>query len=390
MRKKILCIPLVILLFIGLNANTVKLHIIDIMQGDAILIQYEGDNYLIDSGKNRSDNKLLTYLQQNGVETIQACLLTHPDYDHLGEFEDLIESELFQVDKFIKNQDTATTVSYLSLMDYLDTYEIPIQIVDYQSDLNWSIQTDVLSPNYENGFNDANDNSIVIKIILGEISILLMGDSEEDNNNYLLNYYNLDIDILKVSHHGAVNGTNQAFIDEATPAISILSSGNNGYGHPAISVTQMLLAAGSFVFSTADDYLTHTNGSDDVTVDDDIVVETDGSSVWVNDDLVIDGVSNEDLIIPDHEIEITNYPNPFNPETLINYQLSEVCRISLSIYNTKGQLINSLVDGIEQSGEHSVVWSGNDDNKEPVGSGIYFAKIKANTKESVKRMILLK
>jgi len=276
-------------------------------------------------------------------------------------------------------------------MEYLDNYDIPIQIVDHQSDLNWSIPTDILSPNNDYGLNDPNENSIVIKLVHGDISFLLMGDSEEENNTHLLNDYNLDIDILKVSHHGAVNGTNQAFVDETTPSISILSSGNNSYGHPAISVTQMLLDAGSYVFSTADDYLTHTTGSNDVTADDDVVVETDGSCVWVNGDLIIDGVSSEDINLPEDDFNLTNYPNPFNPDTGFSFYLTQSGNIDLTIFNIKGQIVKQLISKNLSAGQHSISWYGDDNTGNQVPSGVYLGilSINGNT-AALKKCLLMK
>lgn len=372
-----------------LSALTV--HYIDVMQGDAILIQNEGANYLIDSGKSRGDDKLLHYLQDLGIETIDACLMTHPDFDHYGEFEDLIECEWFEIEKFIKNQDSSSANAYGDLMEYLENYQIPIEIVDYQSDLNWNVETDILSPNYDNDFNSTNENSIVIKMVFGEISFLFTGDSEEDNNNYLLDEYDMNIDVLKVSHHGATNGTNLAFIEEATPAISVLSSGNNSYGHPNIDVTQMLLDSGSVVYSTADDYLNNINGSDDVTADDDVVVETDGSNVWVNGELIIEGVSLNEDIADNAPMQISNYPNPFNPLTTIKYQLIEQSFVQINIFNIKGQLVNSLINKEIQAGQHSVKWNGIDSENNRVGSGIYFYSYRVNGEiQSVKKCIMLK
>jgi len=89
-----LCLGIIILSFGQLKADNLKVHFIDVRQGDAILIQYGGENYIIDSGKNLSSNKLIHYVDSVGVTTLNACLITHPDYDHYGEFEDLIESGL--------------------------------------------------------------------------------------------------------------------------------------------------------------------------------------------------------------------------------------------------------------------------------------------------------
>jgi len=98
-----------------------------------------------------------------GVNTLNACLITHPDFDHYGEFEDLVESGLFTIGKFIINKTTSTNSSYIRLLNLLQTDGIPVDTVDYEDDLNWSMTTDILSPNYNNGFSGDNDNSIVIK-----------------------------------------------------------------------------------------------------------------------------------------------------------------------------------------------------------------------------------
>lgn len=378
---------------VSLYSQNLKVHFIDVMQGDAILIQYDEHNYLIDSGKSRSDDKLRIYLQSLGVETIDACLMTHPDYDHYGEFEDLIECELFDIQKMIKNQDDSEAGSYWDLMDYLEDYQIPIEIVDHTSDLNWNLQTDILSPDYDNGFNDTNNNSIVIKLTFGNFSFLFTGDSEEDNNDFLLDTYDLNIDILKVSHHGSINGTNLAFVQETTPAISVISSGNNSYGHPSYDVIDMLEDSGSYIFSTADDWNTWQpgNGSDDQTVDDDVVIETDGESVWVNDVLIINGVGSDDNISIVTSDMFFASPNPFNPTTTIMFSIQNSSEVELAIYNIKGQKIKTLANNEFTKGDHSIIWNGDDDFGNSVSSGIYLYKLKVNGKsEAVKKCLLLK
>jgi len=88
-----------------------------------------------------------------------------------------------------------------------------------------------------------------------------------------------------------------------------------------------------------------------------------------------------------------NYPNPFNPETKINYSLKEKSNVSLNIYNIKGQKVKQLVStsaGQLSAGQHSVVWNGKDDNNKSVSSGIYFYKLKTGYFEKTKKMILIK
>jgi len=85
-----------------------------------------------------------------------------------------------------------------------------------------------------------------------------------------------------------------------------------------------------------------------------------------------------------------NYPNPFNPTTTINYTLNEYSKVSLNIYNIKGQEVKQLVRDQLSAGQHSVVWDGKDDNGKSVSSGLYFYKLKTDNHEETKKMILMK
>jgi len=85
-----------------------------------------------------------------------------------------------------------------------------------------------------------------------------------------------------------------------------------------------------------------------------------------------------------------NYPNPFNPTTTINYQLPENGKVELTIYNLKGQKVKILVNETLESGNHTVIWNGTDDNNKQVSSGIYFYKMKTDNHEETKKMILMK
>ena len=86
----------------------------------------------------------------------------------------------------------------------------------------------------------------------------------------------------------------------------------------------------------------------------------------------------------------SNYPNPFNPETNISFSIPTKQKITLTIYNLKGQKVRELVSGQLASGLHSVVWEGKDDNGKSVSSGLYFYKLRTDQKEISKKMLLLK
>ena len=110
-----------------------------------------------------------------------------------------------------------------------------------------------------------------------------------------------------------------------------------------------------------------------------------------------DPPSSEDFIFNSPLLDMTNYPNPFNPsgagrspETTIYYQLPENSEVTLSIYNLKGQKVRTLVNEVLPTGNHSVIWNGRDSNGNRVGSGIYLYKLKAGERSKVKKMILLR
>ena len=105
-----------------------------------------------------------------------------------------------------------------------------------------------------------------------------------------------------------------------------------------------------------------------------------------------DGTSNniEEISIL-NICNLSNYPNPFNPATTIEFSIQSHSQIELSIYNIKGQKINSLAYGDFTQGSHSVIWNGDDENGQTVSSGIYLYKLNVNGKtEAVKKCLLLK
>lgn len=101
-------------------------------------------------------------------------------------------------------------------------------------------------------------------------------------------------------------------------------------------------------------------------------------------------VSIQDNSIQIINLELSNYPNPFNPSTTISYQLPVNSKVELTIYNLKGHKVHTLINGFKDKGNHTVIWEGDDELGNPVTSGIYFYKFKAGYLQKVKKMILMK
>lgn len=99
--------------------------------------------------------------------------------------------------------------------------------------------------------------------------------------------------------------------------------------------------------------------------------------------------AEEDLSVKE-VLSLSNYPNPFNPETRIEYSLPEDGEVSLDIFNIKGQKVNTLVKTYEVKGSHSVIWNGKDQSGNKCGSGIYFYRLSSGSTSKTSKMILMK
>lgn len=85
-----------------------------------------------------------------------------------------------------------------------------------------------------------------------------------------------------------------------------------------------------------------------------------------------------------------NYPNPFNPATTIQYDLPEQTRVRITVYNTVGQVVRTLVDRHESPGQHETIWDGRDDSGHQVSSGLYLYRMTAGDFMRSRKMLLLK
>ena len=123
--------------------------------------------------------------------------------------------------------------------------------------------------------------------------------------------------------------------------------------------------------------------------------ESDGSATWIftnpspnaaNGSLL----THKDKIVSNRFELFPNYPNPFNPETSINYYIPEDSHIKLVVYDIMGRKIKSLVDTFQKSGYKSVVWNGTNFLSKPVSAGMYLYTIQARDFIQTKKMLLLK
>ena len=216
------------------NPNA-RVTFLNVKQGDSIVINFPHNkaNILIDTGGtiNRNYHNIykntIMYLNSLGINKISYLILTHGDYDHMGEAINLVEN--FKVEKVIFNCGEHNDLEK-ELIKVLDKKKIKyyscIKELNIDKNKLYFLQT----KEYDN----ENDNSNVIYTELDGYKFMLMGDASVTTEKEILNKYNIpDIDVLKVGHHGSKTSSSKEFINEINPKYSIISVGKkNHYGHP--------------------------------------------------------------------------------------------------------------------------------------------------------------
>ena len=239
---------LIFILFLILHNNFNRIFpstyvlVLDVGQADSILIHHNNKNILIDTGGSingsklySANNFLISLFKSLGISKIDAIILSHGDYDHMGESINLVEK--FKIDKVIFNCGNYNDLEN-KLISILDDKKIKYYSCIKELNLNKYKLKFLNTREYDN----ENDNSNVIYTELNGYKFLFMGDAGISKEKDILEKYNLaNIDFFKVGHHGSKTSSDKKFIDEIKPKYSIISVGkNNRYGHPNKEVLDTL------------------------------------------------------------------------------------------------------------------------------------------------------
>lgn len=244
-------------------------HFIDVGQGDAILIQApSGKVMLVDGGPQSAGQKVVSYLKQAGVTSIDSVVATHPHEDHIGGLIAVVKS--FPVKKVYDPGHPHTTQVYSDFLSLVKSKKIEY-ITPSCGDsipLDQSLTISVFHP--DKAYKDINDNSIVLKVQYGEISFLLTGDVESEGQSQMLLKSNIDLKstVLKSGHHGSYTSNDSWFVNAVAPEYAVISVGAyNDYGHPHWQALNRLESIQAKI------YRTDLNGN--------IVFKTDGTAINV-------------------------------------------------------------------------------------------------------------
>ena len=207
--------------------------VLDVKQGDASIITLPNNkgNIMIDTGglynNDLSTNILIPSLKSRGIKRLNYLIISHGDYDHMGEAINLVN--IFKVEKVIFNcgeyNDLEKELIKVLEKKHIKYYSC-IKELNIDKNKLYFLQTKL--------YDNENDNSNVIYTELNGYKFMFMGDAGVTTEKEILSKYNLpDIDVLKVGHHGSKTSSGKKFIDAINPKYSIISVGkNNRYGHP--------------------------------------------------------------------------------------------------------------------------------------------------------------
>jgi competence protein ComEC len=226
------------------EVKPLQIVFLDVGQGDSILIQKGTKQILIDGGPSGKTElaelgKYLPYFDRE----IEVVIATHPDRDHIGGLVDVARN--YQIGKVLTTaaeKDTAVFKEWKDIREY-DRIETLEASRGDEVELG-EAKLKIVSPGsaVDPATGDANNKSVVARLDYGENSFLFTGDIESPAEKEILTSgENIDVDFLKVAHHGSKYSSSDEFLDAASPQTAIISVGEkNSYGHPTEAVLNSL------------------------------------------------------------------------------------------------------------------------------------------------------
>ena len=242
------------------SGTTARISILDVGQGDAILVEgSRGGRLLVDGGPD--PDRLLVALDRRippWDRRIDAVILSHPHEDHVAGLALLLER--YHVGRVFEPGMRGPGPGYAAWLRRLAEPSAPTRLAiaagdrlavdEIGLDVLWPIRGRVpIEP--PDGGTGINNVSVVLLGDVGGRRFLLMGDVEEGIDPSLLADGLPHVELLKVAHHGSRTATTQAFVDAVHPRVAVASAGaGNPYGHPAASTMERLAASGARVLRT--------------------------------------------------------------------------------------------------------------------------------------------
>ncbi|MEO1021264.1 MAG: DNA internalization-related competence protein ComEC/Rec2 [Bacteroidota bacterium] len=245
-----------------LESAPLQVTFFDVGQGDAALVSTpEGKHVLIDTGvwrpgSSSAESVLMPYFKANQISHLDAIILSHPHSDHIGGTAGLIGS--LSIGNIYNSGFKYDSELYRSYLRRANEKEIPVHKASAGDQLyiDDSVLFLVMGPDSHPFGDDPNEHSVVLYVRYGDSEMLFTGDAGREQEQRLIHNYGklLDIDVLKVGHHGSSTSSGISFLEEVTPEMAVLSLGErNRYRHPHLQALANIHRFTSNIWITARD-----------------------------------------------------------------------------------------------------------------------------------------
>ncbi|RNC84012.1 MAG: DNA internalization-related competence protein ComEC/Rec2 [Balneola sp.] len=249
-------------IFNELKPKDLVVTVFDVGQGDASLIETpNGKTVLIDTGVwnpgyNSGESVILPHLKAKGIDKLDAVILSHPHSDHIGGIVSLLNT--VEVEVIYNSGYEYDSGLYRRYIENASKEKVKVEQVKSGEylEIDPSVLFLVLGPEPISFGGDPNEHSVVVNLIHGSTEFLFTGDAGKEQEERLIKNYGefLDIDFLKVGHHGSRTSSGEGFLNYVTPEIAVTSLGEqNRFGHPHYEAVSRLMETGSELYFTSRD-----------------------------------------------------------------------------------------------------------------------------------------
>ena len=226
-----------------------KVHFLDVGQGLAVFAQCGDQTLIYDGGDRKTSSFVVSYLQKQGVTTLDYVISSHYDADHVYGLIGCLRA--FDVKKVISSDYQHDSETYKKFVQAVEEEGLAMEHPSVGTEYSFgSGSFTILAP--EKAIpGESNKNSVVVKLVNGEQSFLT-GDAESSSEKAMCDSgMDLSCDVLVPSHHGSATATSWEFLQETVPAYAVISCGSdNQYGHPDKDTMDKLQAMEISVYRT--------------------------------------------------------------------------------------------------------------------------------------------
>lgn len=388
----------------ALAAGDLRITVIDVGQGDATLVQSpSGKTLLFDGGDNGKGSAVVVpFLQAAGIDTLDYIVVSHYHADHIGGLDEVLASIPVKVAAYDRgyNYSTATYTAYTNAAGVKRTTITPGQVIDLGEGVTATCVAlngnGVLAAPFDNDVYE-NEYDVCLKVEYGGFDYLqagdLTGNTDSGSKDIETGVGSLagDVDVYHVNHHGSYTSSIAAFLSSLQAQTAVISVGSNSYGHPHQVVLDRLQSAGIFTYQTEAGSGGTLPADDLRVVGGHVAIVTDGIEVYTvaGDSWALDESGASPAALPPLAslVVLGNHPNPFNPYTLIAFDVPGSGSAALEVFDVAGRRI-LVRDFAAQAGLNQVGWDGRDGQGRPVPSGVYLYRIRTGPQSAGGRMVL--